>query len=414
MAISLAFGWVAVLISIFFWGFFSVPMKFKRVLNADLNTFVFNFYLTIMVVTLPFLVLIFAPFHFSGFGMLAGIVWIPCSVSFPIAIQNIGISKGQSIWAILILLISFFWGIVFGHKVKSVGLTVLALIFLVVGVSSLGFLKQNTNNKDQEQENKKKNKNKNALDNQGSDSENIPLGNEVNDSEYDSNEDSEIGLGSSGDRDEQTNQKKKYEPKFTKSILTDGLDSDISNDLKEMEVGFNSSEEEDSKSEPNTKSTKDREHKPNLKMGILGIALIAIFGGSQMVPLEFASEEERGIAMPISFGFGAFLGASVIFAIVCTLHYRKHKTLRDLLQLNVIRYPLASGTLWTIGNIFAIIATMSPLGMSQGYSIAQLNVVVSSLVGIIFYKELAGKQIIYFCGSFTLATIGAVLLGIYG
>eukprot|EP01155_Anaeramoeba_flamelloides_P000807 Anaeramoba_flamelloidesa1053659_47.p2 GENE.a1053659_47~~a1053659_47.p2 ORF type:complete len:211 (-),score=43.36 a1053659_47:612-1244(-) len=209
MAISLAFGWVSVIIAIFFWGFFSVPMKFKRVLNADLNTFVFNFYLTIMVVTLPFLVLIFAPFHFSGFGMLAGIVWIPCSVSFPIAIQNIGISKGQSIWAILILLISFFWGIVFGHKVKSVGLTVLALIFLVVGVSSLGFLKQNTNNKDQEQENKKKNKNKNALDNQGSDSENIPLGNEVNDSEYDSNEDSEIGLGSSGDRDEQTNQKKK-------------------------------------------------------------------------------------------------------------------------------------------------------------------------------------------------------------
>eukprot|EP01155_Anaeramoeba_flamelloides_P046641 Anaeramoba_flamelloidesc39857_g1_i1.p1 GENE.c39857_g1_i1~~c39857_g1_i1.p1 ORF type:complete len:401 (-),score=58.52 c39857_g1_i1:80-1282(-) len=400
MAISLAFGWVSVIIAIFFWGFFSVPMKFKSILQADLNTFVFNFYLTIMVVTLPFFVLIVAPFHFSGFGMLAGLLWIPCSISFPLAIQNIGISKGQSIWAILVLLVSFFWGVVFGHKVKSVGLTVVALCFLVVGVTSMGFIKQSKegNEKKDQQE--------------SSDSELIPIGDNKINSEY--LEHSERRSDSSLQQD---NKPKKSVPKFSLTGLTDA-DSDVSDPFEDMEIDSNSIEDDNSVLNRDILHNKDeyvlKEHEPDLKLGILGIALITIFGGSQMVPLEFASESEKGLTMPISFGFGAFLGASVIFVITCAAYYYKNRTIRDLLQLNVIHYPLASGALWTIGNIFTIIATMSPLGMSQGYSLVQLAVVVASLIGIIFFKELTGKKILYFCGSFTLATIGAVLLGIYG
>ncbi|KAJ6233357.1 transmembrane protein [Anaeramoeba flamelloides] len=401
MAISLTLGWISVFIAIIIWGSFGAPMKLKRIIEADLNTFVFNFYLNIMVVTLPFVTLIFAPFRFSFYGMLCGLIFIPGAISFPLAIQNIGISKGQSIWAILVLLVSFFWGIAFGHKVKSVGLTVVALFFLVVGVTSMGFIKQSKG------ENEKKDQQ------ESSDSELIPIGDNTIDSEY-----LEHSERSSRSSLQQDNKNKKSVPKFSLAGIKDGLDSDVSDHFEEMEIDSNSIGDDNSVLNRGTLHNKDKrvrkEHKPNLKLGVLGIALITIFGGSQMVPLEFASESEKGLTMPISFGFGAFLGASVIFAITCAIYYYKNRTIRDLLQLNVIHYPLASGALWTIGNIFTIIATMSPLGMSQGYSLVQLAVVVASLIGIIFFKELTGKKILYFCGSFTLAIIGAVLLGIYG
>jgi len=75
----------------------------------------------------------------------------------------------------------------------------------------------------------------------------------------------------------------------------------------------------------------------------------------------------------------------------------------------------ASGILWNTGNVMSVLVTLSPLGLTIGYPVMQLAMIVSGIAGIVIFKEVRGVVAI---GAFMAAScvtgVGAVLLGMYG
>ena len=63
----------------------------------------------------------------------------------------------------------------------------------------------------------------------------------------------------------------------------------------------------------------------------------------------------------------------------------------------------------------SVLVTLSPLGLTIGYPVMQLAMIVGGIAGIAVFKEVQGCQaILAFMGASCLTGAGAVVLGIYG
>ncbi len=94
--------------------------------------------------------------------------------------------------------------------------------------------------------------------------------------------------------------------------------------------------------------------------------------GTQFVPMKIAEITTETIYFPMSIGI--IIGSTTIFLIKRKNHNLKH-----------IPHGFASGGIFALGNYFGIIA-ISTLGLTVGFAITQIAVLVAILWGIIYYK----------------------------
>eukprot|EP01012_Entosiphon_sulcatum_P005390 TRINITY_DN12387_c0_g1_i1.p1 TRINITY_DN12387_c0_g1~~TRINITY_DN12387_c0_g1_i1.p1 ORF type:complete len:344 (+),score=41.83 TRINITY_DN12387_c0_g1_i1:56-1087(+) len=155
-ASDVALGLLSAILSALFNGSWAVLSKLEC---AQVNPLVFMMYASLGVFASSWLVIpIIAPMYhfnpsFSGspdyeftyYGMLAGLLFILAIAFTFIAIPLVGISVSQGVWGGTAIVASFLWGVVFfpqQNPIRSMPLTLVALILLIVGTLGIAFKEQ--------------------------------------------------------------------------------------------------------------------------------------------------------------------------------------------------------------------------------------------------------------------------------
>jgi len=328
-----ALGYIAVSGAILFFGSFAVPLKTRRVQEAQVDPVVFQMYYSLSIFCSSFLVLTYNPWVFTPWGIAGAALWVPASILSIFAINYLGLSIAVGVWAGTTIVISFLWGALAFPKddaVKNIPLSVLALFLLVSGIVCLSL----------------------------SNSE------------------------------------------FVKKLG------------KNKETKQNINEEDDRYEDSPLLTQKSQEDKSSNSGKLIGLACSLILGclnGSMMVPLRFVPKEAQGINYIVSFGIGV-----LIVTPVCAIVYFLARRRIPVFHYRIALIPgLITGLLWNIGNFCSIYATLY-LGLTIGFPLTQLALVVSGLWGLLVFKELRGIIVIlvWFASVIVLLS-GAALLSLY-
>jgi Transmembrane family, TMEM144 of transporters len=131
--------------------------------------------------------------------------------------------------------------------------------------------------------------------------------------------------------------------------------------------------------------------------GILGAVINGAWGGMNLIPLHYAKEREglSGASYVVSFADGALIVNSVMFGLLVLYHVAVDK---DSWATAIGRLPkwhvremggrgLLAGLLYSVGN-FASIVAVTYLGQGTGYSACQMQLLVSGLWGVFYFREI--------------------------
>lgn len=137
----------------------------------------------------------------------------------------------------------------------------------------------------------------------------------------------------------------------------------------------------------------------NVKLGIIASVILALFHGSFFVPLRTINESIFITFVPLTFGM-------ILTTFVITF-LKKLNIFSDL--WSTLRMTLA-GLILGGGNYCALL-TIQFLGVSQGYPLTQLGIIVNTLWGTLVFKEVKSLQgkILIVIGVAT-AILGAIIL----
>jgi len=132
--------------------------------------------------------------------------------------------------------------------------------------------------------------------------------------------------------------------------------------------------------------------------------------GSMMVPLRFLPKDAAGINYISSFGIGVLAVTPV-----CAFFYFLIKREIPVFHFKAAFIPgVLTGLLWNIGNYCSIYATLY-LGLTIGFPLTQVALVVSGLWGMFAFKELSGVwTITVWWISVVILLTGAALLSLFG
>ena len=155
------------------------------------------------------------------------------------------------------------------------------------------------------------------------------------------------------------------------------------------------------------------------QLGIIGAVINGTWGGLNLVPLHFAKREGfGGAAYLISFACGSMIVNTVLW--ICYFLYclqQKRFRVREALyslpewHLEELWLPgFLAGTLYSIGSFGSILA-VTYLGQGVGFSLCQVQILVSGLWGIFYYKEIRGRNVItkWLCSA-CLTVVGILWL----
>eukprot|EP01088_Endostelium_zonatum_P013393 TRINITY_DN2792_c0_g1_i1.p1 TRINITY_DN2792_c0_g1~~TRINITY_DN2792_c0_g1_i1.p1 ORF type:complete len:372 (-),score=39.61 TRINITY_DN2792_c0_g1_i1:80-1195(-) len=360
-------GYLAVAGSIVFFGSLGVPVKSKRVQDAKIDPFVFQLYFSLAVFLTSWLVLIYNDFHFVWEGIVGAALWVPASVLSFFVIKYLGLSVGQGIWCGFIIIVSFLWGaVVFPkqHPIGNLPLAIVALAVLVAGICALSF-----SNSDFVRH------------------LHIPLISPI------------LKCCDSPQDEVET---------LTINTKYQAIDPQLSNSIHyepESSTTYKIKQEQGLQGEPVI-------HVSSYAQKVLGVflaLLIGVFAGSMMVPMTYV-DEKYAIVYLVSFGIGV-LG---ITPILTFLYF--------LVQLKVPEFHFrvafipgfVTGIIWSIGNFCSIYATKY-LGLTVGYPLTQVALLVAGLWGVIVFREIRGGQpITFFFLSAGILLGGAAMLALFG
>eukprot|EP00929_Paragymnodinium_shiwhaense_P082780 TRINITY_DN43794_c0_g1_i1.p1 TRINITY_DN43794_c0_g1~~TRINITY_DN43794_c0_g1_i1.p1 ORF type:complete len:450 (+),score=82.28 TRINITY_DN43794_c0_g1_i1:133-1350(+) len=400
-------------------------MKSKAVVEAQVHPLIYQAYKSFWVFATCWLVLLFEPFEFSYWGILSGLSWVPAGVGAVIAVQNVGIAYGQALWQVTIILTNFVWGfgILKDESVKSVGLAVLAVLMIIVGVvgMTLAFnLKPKVTAEEEESASATLPAGStvvSVLDAPGSQTSAAALGSRTRaatasgttPANFGSNAQSlrrtmSDGLRSSyalsiGSRNKSLTRRSLSDVRFS----ADGLEAELE--------GLLSPED---RSSPNSAGggtpavDAAAAHKPSFAVGIAAALFNGVWGGSNLVPAQYAPY--HGVHFQISFAVGA-MAVTVAMLLIYFLYLKLWwGQPPPALHLRAMAWPgFISGCLWSLGN-FCSLYVLNNLGQGIGNAFLQSSVIVSGLWGILYYKEMTGQPVLYWALCCGLCLGGVLLL----
>eukprot|EP01112_Ceratiomyxa_fruticulosa_P008558 TRINITY_DN2219_c0_g2_i2.p1 TRINITY_DN2219_c0_g2~~TRINITY_DN2219_c0_g2_i2.p1 ORF type:complete len:322 (-),score=46.00 TRINITY_DN2219_c0_g2_i2:155-1120(-) len=161
---------------------------------------------------------------------------------------------------------------------------------------------------------------------------------------------------------------------------------------------------------PVNESEKPVEPSKNRMLGILCAVFLGILNGSMLVPLRYLPKDFPPLVYPVSFGIGV-----MVVTPVAALLYFVVKRKRPELKPTVAAIPgMLSGTMWNVGNVGSVIATLK-LGLTIGFPLTQLALLVAGIWGMVLFGELAGKlcKVQFFIAAVVLLG-GAACLAFFG
>lgn len=138
------------------------------------------------------------------------------------------------------------------------------------------------------------------------------------------------------------------------------------------------------------------------QLGIVGAIINGLWGGLNLIPLHFAQKEGfGGAAYLVSYACGSMIVNTCMWIIyfLYLLHQRRYnfqeavKSLPDF-HLDSLWGPgFLAGSLYSVANFGSILA-VTYLGQGVGFSLCQVQILVSGLWGIFFFKEIKGRETI--------------------
>lgn len=144
-------------------------------------------------------------------------------------------------------------------------------------------------------------------------------------------------------------------------------------------------------------STLGKSESKNNKKGFLSAIISGLLFGSQLAPLKLGNLSNNEFFFPLCFGI--FLSAILIG------FFKKVK-----FENRLIPFGLLSGLIWNIGNLLSIIA-ISEIGLARGFPIAQSAVLISTIWGVFYFKEIRKlRQIIQVLLGAIILFIGIIIL----
>jgi glucose uptake protein GlcU len=155
-------------------------------------------------------------------------------------------------------------------------------------------------------------------------------------------------------------------------------------------------------------------------LGALCCAFVGICAGTMMVPARF--NPNQSINYLASFGIGIVIVTPVVAAVWFGVQYLILARNGKQHMFTIAFHPkeaagpcLLVGLLWSIGNAGATLGTMSPLGLTVGYPLTQVALLVSGLWSILLFREVRGtRNILHFMCAALVVLAGAVLLAVFG
>jgi glucose uptake protein GlcU len=148
-------------------------------------------------------------------------------------------------------------------------------------------------------------------------------------------------------------------------------------------------------------------------IGILVAILMGIPNGSMMVPTQIEGVP-TGIGYLMSFSTGVII---ISFSFGLFLQMFSYFTTKKFIPLRVEAafFPgMAAGLLWSSGNLFSIYATQF-LGLTIGFPLTQVALVIAGLWGLFFFKEMTetSARIMFFVSALIILS-GGVLISLFG
>ncbi|KAL7464956.1 hypothetical protein ACHAXS_005284 [Conticribra weissflogii] len=413
-------GYAAAIAAAISYGSFGVPVKSEVAKRLDVDPLVMQSYKSIMCFLCCWLIIPMGePIRFTPWGIVSGIFWVPGGVAGIYGIRNAGLAVAVGTWSSIIVLSSFFWGIfVFHEKVKSISGACGAIATLIIGILGMSFFSRPP----------KKTKD-------------IEKGEIVIPAGGDSSPNDEDGIrkrlfppspekgavrGKTKKVPKARDSPKEQPPRSGNGIVS----APSSTSLTPIEVEFLL--KKTSSAEGVSSLDSDISEKKNLitlcngniimtkrQVGMLAAAFNGGWGGTNLVPLHFASREGfGGPGYVISFACGSMIVTISLwfFRYIYELHrldgafVKAFHALPSFYFRQMWLQGALSGILYSLGNFMSIIA-VTHLGQGVGYSFTQTSMLVSGLWGIFKFGEIKGKTtILKWLSAATLAVTGILWL----
>lgn len=273
-----ACGWMAAIGGMLAFGSFGAPIKSKTALSVDIDPLVMQSYKTGMcfITACLFLLIYGEPFTFTPWGIVSGLFWVPGGVATIFAIKTAGLAIAIGVGSSFIVLVSFTWGIfIFQEHVHSKLSACGAVSCMMLGLLGMAYFSASSSK---------------------------PPGSPTADASAGEGQPYQ-GLPNSNSLDEDD----------------DGIVNNVTND---SEQGFHDEEREENDGPIGGDADNDEQHPQQplysvicgrwkvrrRTLGILAAALVTgVYGGSIMVPMQFAPANDKGLGYLMSFAIGASL-----------------------------------------------------------------------------------------------------------
>ena len=457
-------GWLWAIGGMLAFGSFGVPVKSKVAISLDIDPLVMQSYKTGMcfITSWLFLWIRGEEITFTPMGLVSGLFWVPGGVATIYAIKTAGLAIGIGVGSSFIVLVSFSWGIFFfDEHVHSRVQACSAVACMLCGLGGMAYyssptvahhhhasstaedggggggggdyyqpirpddddflppddeddsfgrnyvefnnvINSNNNNNSNDVVNDDDNRNNNEIE-------------ENNNSTTNDGGDGEIIPAEIFENDDNEN------PAIVVDGSFDGDDSNNDNDNAAEVVGVSSSSSPIPSSPVAVTLCRGYIRIQERTLGILAALFITgLWGGSMMVPMEFAPNIDKGLPFLTSFA----IGATIVTICLWTIRYiyivifktnnycfrEAYNALPSFHFKQMWPYGMTCGLLWSIGN-FCSILSVEFLGEGVGYSSTQASMLISGLWGIFYFNEIEGSNAIFkWYLSASVTVLGILLL----
>jgi len=390
-------GWIAAFVGMLAFGSFGVPIKSKVALAVDIDPLVMQSYKTGMCFLTSWLFLLIRgeEFTFTPWGIVSGLFWVPGGVATIYAVKTAGLAVGIGVGSSFIVLVSFTWGIFFfDEPVHSRFQACAAVAFMLCGLAGMAYYSAPT--VAHAERGNASNRQRRIIDDdfyqpvRPEDLDFLPP-----DEAFESATDyTAMGIETmeDGDGNELTI--------GTGSSNHDGINNPNPGD-NEVRALTETIEDDDFGDANHTAPVIFCWGRLRVQERILGIlaAMIGtgLWGGSIMVPMQFAPTDDKGLPYLTSFAIGASVVTLFFWLVRYLYHWRKqnysysraYEALPSFHFRKMWLYGGTCGLVWSIGN-FASILAVENLGEGVGYSTTQSSMLISGIWGIFYFREVEG------------------------
>ena len=319
--------------------------------------------------------------RWTNWGILSGMFWVPAAACGIYGIRNAGLAIAVGTWSSMNVIMSMIWGIlVFHERFNNLVNTGMAFTTLIIGLLGMSQYSKPPSSP-------------------------TPV---VATKTVDEATDLESEQTQQAQDDSKTSHFSKRKPMDVSSSSTPSRPP-VSGNMMLLSSSFDSESSVALLGETKERGDKDRfiwfggrVALTRRQLGILGAVINGGWGGLNLVPLHFAKREGfGGAAYLISFACGSMIVNTMLWVLYFLYHLQQKRcAFREALyclpdwHLDKLWLPgFLAGSLYSLGN-FGSILSVTYLGQGVGFSLCQVQILVSGLWGIFYYKEIRGREVI--------------------